>query len=513
MKAAKPTAIFAAALLMISAAACGKMTGDETPTDNEDKTVTAAESREESPKETEADSSDDAAFDESSQEDSAADESSLPDTDKVEVNDAYPDITPIPEEAVNEITYLGDIDITMNFSDRREPSAQAEMFGAFGGNIKFEGLDRNNKYDELAVRIISNSDIPDIVSFDSSAFPINAIKEIFQPVDSLVDFDSPLWAETKSVAEGFALNGSHYAAPISLEPMALVMYDGNVIEQEGLDDPYELYLNGEWDWDSFGSLMEEFCSGGEGRYGVNGFFAEPLYLQTGKSVVGYRNGSFISNIADPDIARAHRFLRNLYDDELIDHSWYGNADDALKGGNVLFYSMGTWAMTDSTYSGIVGRNGLSGELNYRMVPIPRDPMGDSMHTAANIEGFLWVNGSQASDAVKTWLECCRVYECDEEFKAVRKEQFLENNPGWNYEMYEVLTEASSFDNSPVFEYVNGISGELAEPDEYSLTAADKLIGSAYFTLADNAPTWEEIQNEYSDSLDEYIGNINSVIDN
>ena len=51
----------------------------------------------------------------------------------------------------------------------------------------------------------------------------------------------------------------HYVAPISFTVGTLMMYDQDVIDAEGLDDPYELYQNNEWNWDKWYDMMSGVC--------------------------------------------------------------------------------------------------------------------------------------------------------------------------------------------------------------------------------------------------------------
>lgn len=71
---------------------------------------------------------------------------------------------------------------------------------------------------------------------------------MYQPIDSIVDFSQPLWSATKDTADQFMLNGKHYVAPLGYSASAMLCYDKDIIDAEGLDDPYELYVNNEWTW-------------------------------------------------------------------------------------------------------------------------------------------------------------------------------------------------------------------------------------------------------------------------
>lgn len=62
-------------------------------------------------------------------------------------------------------------------------------------------------------------------------------------------------------------------------------------------------------------------------------------------MVNYDGEKFTNNINDPDIERAEDLLYQVGKNNLVNGNWLGNAKQALKDGNLLFYCMGTWAMT------------------------------------------------------------------------------------------------------------------------------------------------------------------------
>ena len=112
-----------------------------------------------------------------------------------------------------------------------------------------------------------------MTNYEWLSFPAHVVANMHQPIDPIVNFDDPLWADVKDDAEQYSLAGNHYVAPLRYEASAMMCYNHEIIENEGLDDPYELYLQGEWNWDNWAEIMREYCENGDGEeiYGVNGF--------------------------------------------------------------------------------------------------------------------------------------------------------------------------------------------------------------------------------------------------
>lgn len=170
---------------------------------------------------------------------SSGSDSSSSYVDKVKVA-STDDIATIPDGSEKELEWLSYFDINPT---KKEPEKRTDLtlFEEKGGKIKYSQTSSMNKYDKLAARLMSNNP-PDMFWYEQSmTFPANCIKEMFQPVDDIVDFDSAMWSDVKDVAEQFTLNGKHFVAPINFLPGSVITYDKSMIDAAGLDDPYELY--------------------------------------------------------------------------------------------------------------------------------------------------------------------------------------------------------------------------------------------------------------------------------
>lgn len=426
----------------------------------------------------------------------------------VPVNDTDA-IEAIPEGAESELLWMGTYDL--NPKEGEDKSVEMTLFNNKGGTVKFNQVIDSEKFDKLAASIMAQKNVPDIFKYEWLAFPCQVVKDMYQPVDSIVDFDSDLWVDTKSAADQFVLNNEHYVAPINFTVGTLMMYDYAVIENEGLDDPYELYLNGEWNWDTWAEMMDTFCSNAtsdETRYGINGWFQTQLIQQTGKTMITYdqENNKFVSNINDPDIERAENLLYELGKKGYVDTDWKGTANNALKSGNTLFFCMGTWAMT--------GSNGPKEGDDWRVVPVPSDPNTEEKYMTSDMLAYMWVKGSKKSEAVKTWYECCRIAVTDETYKENGKQKFLNANPAWSEEMYQVFLDASSTEYKQIFDYGYGISGTLSDDNSnedgncvtrklYEFTNKTDDSGHQY--------TWSELRETYSATVDSELKAINDAV--
>lgn len=432
------------------------------------------------------------------------DSSSFEATNNVKVEDDEK-ISAIPEGSATELLYLGEGDLNPT-AGNPETSTELTLFQKRGGSIKYSATTHDERFDKLAAAITANKDVPDIFKYEWIAFPSQIVREMYQPIDSIVDFDSDLWSPTKDVADQFVLKGEHYVAPVGYEASAMLCYDNSVIESEGLDDPYQLYLDGEWTWSAWENIMTDYVGNATDteRYGVNGFFKNHFVQQTGKRLVEYDSDSntFVNNLKDPDIEKAENMLYDMNKKGLILGGWVGSASDCFSQ-NCLFYAMGDWAYT--------GNSGPKEGDNWAIVPIPASDDNPQKITTSNMTAYMWVKGSDKADAVKCWFECNRVAKTDPKYAETNKEKFMENNPYWTEEMYNVRTDVISDDYMMIFDYIFGISNTLG--DEKSFDGNQKLADYIYGAVAStdedgNQPTWAQIREQYSATVDSEIKDMN-----
>ena len=149
----------------------------------------------------------------------------------------------IPDDAEKELEWFSYFDINPSRSSP-EKRTDLALFEQKGGKINYTSTGSMKKYDDLAARLLAD-DPPDMFWYETAmTFPANCIKGMFQPVDPIVDFDSPIWSDVKETAEQYTMNGEHYVAPVDFGALSVMTYNVDVFEENSLDDPYELYQEG-----------------------------------------------------------------------------------------------------------------------------------------------------------------------------------------------------------------------------------------------------------------------------
>lgn len=156
------------------------------------------------------------------------------------------------------IIWLCDYDI--NPSGNNDRSVALTIFeDYYGGKVNYVSTTAGDKFDKLASMIVAGDDV-DMFPYEWDAVPNGVMKNQYEPLDPYFDtleIDSDLWDDMSDVIDMFEYKGQHYVVPYTICDPLLITYSRKMMQAEGLDDPYELYEDGEWDWDAFMDMMEK----------------------------------------------------------------------------------------------------------------------------------------------------------------------------------------------------------------------------------------------------------------
>ncbi|MCD7772906.1 MAG: extracellular solute-binding protein [Ruminococcus sp.] len=442
--------------------------------------------------------------------DSSDDSSSKEDTVKVAEAE---DISDIPDGAETELIYMGVGDL--NPTGNNEKSVGLTLFEQKGGTITYSRVTSSNQYTKLGAAVTAGKDVPDLFNYTALAVPSQVIQGFYQPLDDIIDFDDAMWVGIKDTADQFTVNGEHYVVPFSYKPLSLLFYDRTVITENGLDDPQDLYYAGEWDYDAMDDLMSEYVAGASGdeiRYGINGYYAPSYVQQTGETIVTTEDGiTYESNLDSAKIASAEERLSNWLKEGYVYESWIGEASEAFET-NCLFYAMGEWAAIDTHTP--------SADDDWGVVPFPSDPSyeGDLLISSASMsdDSVLWVNGSEKAETVKVFYECYRVAQTDPDYQQNEKDKWLENNPYWGEEAYDIISDVSDPETHlMIFDPSYGVSSLMGDDNSgfmsgvsltnwiYKSTSSADEQGETY--------TWTQTKEKYANTVESEVASLNEFI--
>lgn len=389
----------------------------------------------------------------------------------------------------------------------------------YNGKINYIETNYFEKTDDLS-RLIMADTPPDLTpgGSDSCAmYPMNALKNMIQEVDSYMDYDDPLWKGVKEVADLFVLGGKHYQIVIYTTPGNLCVYNRRVMSELGFEDPAELYYNDEWTWNEFYDMCLEFTDPDEDKFALDGYgYPGATVDATGQQIIQLdENGKFYSNIDSPEIERAWNVMYDLCKNDCnyrnaSGNRWARRDEDGgpcgLNDGRLLFNIMHYYGFVLPVEEIESNLGAISkGELMF--VPLPRDPNGDGKYYLTSdfddVNGGLCiVNEAKNPEGAALLAACIRFKTIDPVVKELDKRQLKEIYL-WNDEMLNMREECQKIADS----HFNFAYGNL-----------NPNLESAIADLTWNIPrssspqTWASLKESNKDRIEYYIEELNSLID-
>lgn len=396
------------------------------------------------------------------------------------------------------IKWLSDWDINPDGTGKNVPTELAVFQERYGGEIEYYRTTFENRYDDLAKYISSGEGIDFFYAGNFDAFPKGAIRDMFVPVDDYIDFSSPLWEDIRDINDSLMWNGKHYMVGVEATgDKVAVVYNRKTIAEAGLDDPKDLYDSGNWNWDTFTDMLENFCDPENQRYGIDGWWFEfGLLDTTGASPVALEDGKLINNLSDPSIERAENLLYDLYQNNCIaigagDFGWE-TKPSYIGEGKTLFYPVGLYEF----YQEKEKWTQKFGEDVF-FVPMPKDPESDEYYIPTGLNSYVFVNGGQNPEGVAKFLECKRFTLLDEKTKEVGDQQFRDDF-GWTDEMLEMKDELLRLaSENPMVDLSTGVSDDCGE-----------VLDNGMRVAARGTP-WNETYESINSVIDKFIEEINS----
>ncbi|MBQ5331443.1 MAG: extracellular solute-binding protein [Oscillospiraceae bacterium] len=359
-----------------------------------------------------------------------------------------------------EVKWLAHYDINPNTASGTSESINLNLFRTkYGGSVKYYATTWNGRYSDLSTYVLGGEGI-DFFPCDTAALPKGIVSGMFQPVDEYIDIDSELWKDVKPAMEIYNFNGKHYELVNSVSAEQVVLYNKQTIEEHGFDDPWELYEEGNWNWDTFTQMLEDFVDEDNEYYGLDGWYNEKaLLLSAGVPSVTSENGRLKVNLNDPTIEKAMNWQYELNQKGLVldlaKFDWSVNPQ-FMGEGKELFYLIGIWGVTGAPE---VWESQIPPE-QLGIAPVP-SPKGSDPYQSATLDGWVICKGAANPEGVAILAECTRLANTNDEAVAIGDKKLMED-AGWSEELLahnkEINELAAKY---PVVDLATGVSTDVA----------------------------------------------------
>ena len=399
------------------------------------------------------------------------------------------------------IKWLSPWDINSADNDGKSTPAFLVAFEErYGGKIEWYQCTHEERYEQLAKSINGNEGIDFFYAGDLDAFPKGAVRSMFVPADDYINLDSPLWDDVRKLNDTFVWDGKHYIISTRIAgDNCGVIYNRKTIREAGLNDPAELYENGEWNWNTFEDMLKKFTDPENQRYGIDGWWFEfGLTATSGIAPVSMENGRLVNNLSETAMERVQNWIYELYQNDYIaigseDYGWNARPSN-IGEGKTLFYPCGLYQFYKKSSE---WKNTFGEDVFF--VPMPKDPESEEYYIPVGMEAYAFVKGGHNPEGVGKFLECKRFIMNDAESLAIADRQMKEDY-GWTDEMFAMKESMQKLaEKNPVIDISRGVSEDCGE-----------LLDNSLRLTARGTP-WSETYDSVNAVVDKYIDEVNKNV--
>lgn len=388
-------------------------------------------------------------------------------------------------------------------------SVALEMFETkYGGKVEWIPTTWGSRYDDLSTNVLGGVGVDIFPGDDVYNFPKGIISGMFQPIDSYIDMNDSIWQNVKAGMNAYSFGGKHFNLVTSVTAEEIVIYNKATIEANGLDDPWELYKEGSWNWDKFKSMLQEFVDEDNDMYGIDGYWAEnALLLSAGVPAVGTTaDGHLICNLKDATLEKAMNYQYELFNAGLVfnreQFNW--NEQPSMIGdGRQLFYIVGPYSIlaAPETWATKVDPE------NVGVAPVP-SPAGSDPYQAAKINGYALCKGAANPEGAVLFAECTIIGSVDEGAIAI-SDRKMRDDYKLSDEIIANLKEIDALATQyPVVDLASGASTDIAS---YTTQGGDNVGTRAALHGTDWASNRESIADAIEGLVNEVDANLQSKI--
>lgn len=335
-----------------------------------------------------------------------------------------------------------------------------EMFEQkYGGYITDYHCEYQERWDSLSNHIVSGDGIDFFPGDDVANYPNGVVNGMFQPVNDYIDLNSALWQHTKAGMELFNYGGNYFSFVTNINAEAICIYDKSTIEANNFDDPWELYEKGEWNWDTFKGMLQEFVDEDNEMYGLDDwFFEKALWTSAGCVGVKVEDGHIVSNLDDPVLEKTMQFgeelRKNLWVRDFNAMGWSIHPE-LMGAGQELFQLCGAWEISAAPET---WANKIDPE-NLGVVPVP-SPKGSDPYCGATLAGYALCKGAANPEGVARFAECEVLAAQDPDAIAISDRKAADDYK-WSQDIIDRVKVCNDLARQyPVYDFASGVNADV-----------------------------------------------------
>ncbi len=264
---------------------------------------------------------------------------------------------------------------------------------ATGIQVKFVYADDENYLNKLAsMKAAGNA--PEIACIRPAHYPLSILQNYFLPLtaeDMAVD-PAVYDLDTMNMLAWDGENYGYVAYKSTKTNYGVLLYNQDIFDQYGVTDPYTMWREGDWNWETFVEMAQNIQS----KSGIQALTCEYhgylLSLTAGEDCVVMDNGKLVNNAASSELRDAYRWLNNLKLNGQYKILDQGLNSAGFIAGDAVMYVNDSWALQHGERYG-----DLPFTLGYAPLPSPK---GAETTVPASIQQWGYAVGSGDLKAAK-----------------------------------------------------------------------------------------------------------------
>ena len=187
----------------------------------------------------------------------------------------------------------------------------------FGITLKGQFSTHDTYWEDLS-RMKAANNSPDLVDLPNwNFYPLPITENLLQPLDELIDFSDPLWADTASIRNSNKWKGKTYVPFMSETLQTWFIYNTKMFKDYGLNKqtPRTYYEKNDWTWARMQELADKFVKKNASKEIVQW----GLTMQTGdliattglELVSGNGKGGYVYNLKDAKVAKMMNLMYDM----------------------------------------------------------------------------------------------------------------------------------------------------------------------------------------------------------
>ena len=176
-----------------------------------------------------------------------------------------------------------------------------------------------NTYISQLPQLVASGNPPDTGVLSSGRFLSFYYGNLCMPINDYLAIDDPYW--DKEVLEAFSVNGNYYGVNTGEIEEHFIYYNKTLFEEEGIEDPYELYEKGEWTFAKLREIAKKatiYADDGVTveTYGIGTYQRQDFILAQGADFIKYNvaSGEYESNLSSPAVIAGLNYYKDLIAD-------------------------------------------------------------------------------------------------------------------------------------------------------------------------------------------------------